>query len=63
MDDDWKQIETYVSSRQGAERAFAAIVERYLGLVFSAALRQVNDRTGAEEVTQAGGSGLLAPDG
>jgi len=37
--------------RRGSEAAFTALTELYIRLVYSAALRQVNDRHLAEEVS------------
>ena len=51
MTDDLTLLRAYAT--EGAEDAFRTVVERNLGLVYSSALRQVNDPHLAQEVTQA----------
>jgi RNA polymerase sigma factor (sigma-70 family) len=50
MNDDLSLLRDY--AHRGAEEAFAALVSRYVDLVYSVALRQVRDLHLAEEVTQ-----------
>src|SRR5437899_8731518 len=51
MNDDAELLHRYVES--GSEVAFAAIVERYKGLVYASALRQVRNPDLADEIAQA----------
>src|SRR3954453_21428502 len=50
--EDWQLLRDYATG--GSEKSFSAFVTRHLGLVYSAALRQVGDSQLAEEVAQAG---------
>jgi len=51
MSDDMMLVREFAANQ--SEPAFAALVERHIGLVYSAALRQVGDAHLAEEITQA----------
>src|SRR5262245_48204416 len=51
MTADLELIRSYATT--GSEEAFAEVTRRHLGLVYSAALRQVGDVHLAQEVTQA----------
>src|SRR5213592_4004820 len=51
MSDDMALVREFAASQ--SEPAFAALVQRHLGLVHSAAVRQVGDAHLAEEITQA----------
>src|SRR5438093_10828571 len=48
--DDAALLRQFLSNR--SEQAFEQLVRRYVDLVYSAALRQVNDPPGAQDVTQ-----------
>ncbi len=50
-DADWQRLQRF--AHDGDERAFAAVVNGHVGLVYAAALRQVRSPELAEEVTQA----------
>src|SRR5258705_8339077 len=49
---DQRLLGEYATTR--SEDAFAEIVARHAGFVYSAALRQTENQTAAEEITQAG---------
>src|SRR5580693_4729039 len=49
--DDAALLQEY--ARTGAEAPFTAFVQRYAGMVYSSALRQVRDPQAAEDVAQA----------
>src|SRR5437763_15217991 len=49
--DDWELLQEY--AQRGSEGSFREVVNRHLGLGYSAALRQVNDPALAEEICQA----------
>jgi RNA polymerase sigma factor (sigma-70 family) len=51
MSDDMTLVREFAASQ--SEPAFAALVERHIALIYSAALRQVGDAHLAEEITQA----------
>jgi DNA-directed RNA polymerase specialized sigma24 family protein len=47
---DWELLQSYADD--GQEDAFAELLHRHVALVYSTALRQVNNPTVAEEVAQ-----------
>ena len=49
--DDWQTLRNYVD--HNSEEAFAALMARYLGLVYSVCRRELTDDQSAEDVTQA----------
>jgi RNA polymerase sigma factor (sigma-70 family) len=51
MDEDRELLRAYV--RDGSEEAFATLARRYLDLVYSSAMRQLNDADQARDVAQA----------
>lgn len=48
--EDWQQLREYLEN--GSEAAFAALVNRHLGLVYSVALRKLGNPEDAQEVAQ-----------
>src|SRR6185295_17664651 len=50
MMDDLELLRAYAA--QGSDEAFRTVLERHIGLVYSAALRQVRNAHLADEVTQ-----------
>jgi DNA-directed RNA polymerase specialized sigma24 family protein len=50
MLDDRQLLERYISA--ASDEAFAELVHRHMGLVYSAALRQVRDPQKAQDITQ-----------
>src|SRR5437588_1350591 len=51
MSEDWQLLDDY--AERGSETGFRALVDRHLGLVHAAALRQVQNPALAEEICQA----------
>src|SRR5208283_4445305 len=49
--DDWQLLDDYATRK--SEEAFRTLVDRYAGMVYHAALRQLGDPHAAEEATQA----------
>src|SRR5258706_2687741 len=49
--DDWELIESY--AQRQSESAFKTVVERYAGLVYASALRQVREPQMAQDIAQA----------
>ncbi len=50
MDNAWAKLKNY--TEQQDQSAFADLVREHMGLVYSAAFRQLGDSAAAEEVTQ-----------